>query len=91
MKKGKIIIISGPSGVGKTTIIKELINNKELNLTYSISMTTRKKRECETNGVNYFFVTNEEFDQAINNDQLLEWEEFVGNRYGTQRILFLIN
>lgn len=82
-KKGKIIIISGPSGVGKKTIIDQVINNVDLNLTYNISMTTRSPREHEKNGVDYFFVSNEEFDNAIERGELLEWAEFANNKYGT--------
>lgn len=83
MKKGSIIIISGPSGVGKKTIIDQFINNDELNLCYSISMTTREPRQGEQNGVDYYFVTNEEFNDAIKNNKLLEWAEFATNKYGT--------
>lgn len=82
-KKGQIVIISGPSGVGKKTIIDQVINDPELNLVYSVSMTTRKPREGEQNGVDYFFVSKEEFDKAIENKELLEWAEFAGNKYGT--------
>lgn len=82
-KKGKIIIISGPSGVGKKTIIDQVINNVDLNLTYNISMTTRSPREHEKNGVDYFFVSNDEFDNAIERGELLEWAEFANNKYGT--------
>lgn len=82
-KKGKIIIISGPSGVGKKTIIDQVINNVDLNLTYSISMTTRLPREHEKNGVDYFFVSEEEFNSAIEKGELLEWAEFANNKYGT--------
>lgn len=83
MKTGKIIVLSGPSGVGKGTILKEFINDPELNLTYSVSMTTRKQREGEINNVNYIFVSHSEFQDAINNDEMLEYAEFVGNYYGT--------
>lgn len=82
-KKGLIIIISGPSGVGKKTIIDQFINDPELNLSYSVSMTTREPREGEVNGVDYFFVSNEEFDQAVANNELIEWAEFAKNKYGT--------
>lgn len=83
MKKGSIIIISGPSGVGKKTIIDQFIHNDELNLCYSISMTTREPREGEKNGVDYYFVSDEEFNEAIKNNKLLEWAEFATNKYGT--------
>lgn len=82
-KKGKIIIISGPSGVGKKTIIDQVINDKNLNLSYSVSMTTRLPRENEVDGVDYFFVSNSDFEQAIANNELLEWAEFANNKYGT--------
>lgn len=83
MKKGLLIIISGPSGVGKGTVIKEVMKCKELKLTYSISMTTRKPRQGEKDGVNYFFVSKEEFLNAVDNNELLEHAMFVENYYGT--------
>lgn len=85
MKKGNLIILSGVSGVGKNTIIKELFDDPSLNMVYSISMTTRSMRPNEVNGNHYFFVNNEEFDKAIANNELLEWAEFCHNRYGTPR------
>ena len=84
-KEGLLIIISGPSGVGKGTIRRLVMEDNTLNLAYSISMTTRKKRDNETDGVDYFFVTPEEFERNIKADNFLEWAEFVGNRYGTPR------
>jgi len=83
MKRGLLIVISGPSGVGKGTIIKEFIDNPELNLAYSVSMTTREKRAGEVDGVNYEYVDRETFEKAIKNNELLEYAEFVGNYYGT--------
>lgn len=81
----KIILISGPSGVGKKTIIDTFINHAELNLAYSISMTTRTKRPDEQDGREYYFVSSSEFDNAIQNNELLEWAEFFGNKYGTKK------
>lgn len=85
MKKGLLIILSGPSGVGKGTIRHYLFDNYDLGFTYSISMTTRAPRDKEIDGVDYYFVTQEEFQRNIDEDNFLEWEEFVGNRYGTPR------
>ncbi len=84
-KRGLLIIMSGPSGVGKGTIREELMKKDDLNLHYSVSMTTRGMRPGEVNGREYYFVSREEFDRNIANDNLLEWAEFVGNRYGTPR------
>ena len=84
-KRGLLIIMSGPSGVGKGTIREELMKKDDLNLHYSVSMTTRGMRPGEVNGREYYFVSREEFDENIAKDNLLEWAEFVGNRYGTPR------
>ena len=83
MKRGLLIVLSGPSGVGKGTIIKRFIDNPDLNLAYSVSMTTREKRPGEIDGVNYIYATKEEFNQAVEDGQMLEYAEFVGNMYGT--------
>ena len=85
MKKGLLIVFSGLSGVGKGTILKELMPMEDLNLAYSVSMTTRKPREGEVDGVNYFFVTKERFLEAIKNGELLEHARFVENDYGTPK------
>ena len=76
-----IIIFSGPSGVGKSTIINELIKHK--NLYFSISHTTREKRHNEIDGVDYFFVTNIEFNNLINNKYFIEYEKYGTDFYGT--------
>ncbi len=85
MAKGKLIIISAPSGTGKSTIISWLMReHQELNLAYSISCTSRAPRGTEQNGVDYFFLTPEEFRQRIDNDEFLEYEEVYTDRfYGT--------
>ena len=85
MKKGLLIILSGPSGVGKGTIRKYIMDNFNIKLCYSISMTTRPRREKEVDGVDYYFVSPEEFQKNIDENNFLEWEEFVGNRYGTPK------
>ncbi len=85
MKQGKVIIFSAPSGSGKSTIINWLMQeHKELNLHFSISCTSRKPRGTEQNGVEYFFVSPEEFRQRIANGEFLEYEEVYADRfYGT--------
>ena len=85
MKKGLLIILSGPSGVGKGTVRKRIMKNEKLNLVYSISMTTRVPRNMEQDGQDYYFVSQEEFQKNIDNNNFLEWAEFVGNRYGTPK------
>ena len=80
----KLYVISGSSGVGKGTVLKGfLARNPHFML--SISCTTRKPREGEVDGVNYFFLTKEKFQQNIADDKFLEWAEFAGNFYGTKR------
>ena len=85
MKKGLLIILSGPSGVGKGTVRKYIMKRHDFPLVFSISMTTREPRATETNGVEYYFVSKEEFQRNIDEDNFLEWAEFVGNRYGTPK------
>ena len=85
MKNGFLIILSGPSGVGKGTVRRKVMEDQSLNLVYSISMTTRKPRNQEVDGVDYFFVSDEEFDRNLASGNLLEWATFVGNRYGTPK------
>ncbi|WP_342269020.1 guanylate kinase [Spiroplasma endosymbiont of Aspidapion aeneum] len=85
MKKGKIIIVSGPSGVGKGTVNKALLEEKDLKLVTSVSMTSRPSRPGEIDGVNYHFVSRETFEEHIKNNNFLEYVEFIGNYYGTLR------
>ena len=82
--KGKIFIISAPSGCGKTTLCKKLLNDK-LNLTHSISATTRPARKSEKKGVDYFFVSPAEFVAMIDRKEFLEYEENFGHLYGTPK------
>lgn len=84
MAKGLLIVLSGPSGVGKGTVCSEL-RARMPELVYSVSATTRQPRLGEENGVNYFFKTREQFLDMIEKDQLLEYAEYVGNFYGTPR------
>lgn len=80
----KLIVISGSSGVGKGTVISGLLErNPDFSL--SISFTTREKREGEVEGVNYFYVSKDEFQQSLKNDEFLEWAEFSDNYYGTKK------
>ncbi len=81
MKKGKFIVISGPSGVGKGTICKKIISDLELE--YSVSMTTRQKRDGEIDGINYYFTTKEDFEKRIKNDEFIEYAIYNDNYYGT--------
>lgn len=82
--KKKLYVISGSSGVGKGTVIKGFLErNPEFSL--SISHTTREKRAGEIEGVNYFYVTKEEFKESIKNNEFLEWAKFSGNYYGTKK------
>ncbi|MGV3487801.1 MAG: guanylate kinase [Tuberibacillus sp.] len=81
-EKGLLFILSGPSGVGKGTVCKAL-KQRDTKLSFSISATTRKPREGETNGVEYFFKSRDEFERMIKENKLLEWAEYVGNYYGT--------
>lgn len=83
-KTGKLIIFSAPSGCGKSTIIGWLMKHEELHLAFSISCTSRQPRGTEQNGVEYFFITPEEFRRRIENDEFLEYEEVYKDRfYGT--------
>ena len=81
VKPGKLLVLSGPGGVGKSTVAKNL--REAGDFWVSVSATTRKPRSNEIDGRDYFFVTDEEFTRMINADEFLEWAEFAGNRYGT--------
>ena len=84
-RRGLLIVLSGPSGVGKGTVRKELFKMPGHNLTYSISMTTRKPRAGEVDGQDYYFVSKKEFEEQIKRGNLLEYATFVGNFYGTPK------
>ena len=82
--KGKIIILSAPSGTGKSTIIRELRKQPELNLGFSVSATSRSPRPGENHGKEYYFISEKEFRKRISNDEFVEWEEvYSGTLYGT--------
>jgi len=83
MQQGKLIIITAPSGAGKTTIVQRLLNDNE-NLDFSVSACTREKREGETHGKDYYFITKDEFRNKVDQEMFVEWEEvYDGNYYGT--------
>jgi guanylate kinase len=82
--KGKLIVFSAPSGSGKTTIVRHLLNQEKLNLEFSISATSREPRGFEKNGIDYYFISLKEFKNHIKSDDFLEWEEvYRDNFYGT--------
>lgn len=81
IKPGKLLVLSGPGGVGKSTVAQKL--RQAGDFWVSVSATTRAPRINEVDGHDYYFVTNEEFTRMINDDEFLEWAEFAGNRYGT--------
>jgi len=82
-EKGLLIVLSGPSGVGKGTVRQAIFSRGEREFIYSISATTRKAREGEVDGKDYFFKEREEFERMIADNELLEYPEYVGNYYGT--------
>lgn len=84
MKKGFLLVISGPSGVGKGTVLHDLMNTQK-NLVYSVSVTTRKSRPGEIEGVSYFFKSHEEFEKMIEEDKFLEYAKVHDNYYGTPK------
>ena len=93
MNKGLLFVLTGASSVGKKDIRDRLLQDNELHLNYSISMTTRPKREEEVDGKDYYFVDHEAFAHALRNHELLEYTEFDGYYYGTPKhqVDFLLN
>lgn len=83
MSKGVLVVVSGPSGCGKGTVLAHLMRDK--GFCYSVSATTRRPRVGEADGVNYFFLSRQEFEQKIKDGLLLEYAEYCGNLYGTPR------
>ena len=83
MQRGTLIVLAGPSGVGKGSVVERLFSRDPDGLAYSVSVTTRAPRPGEVDGVAYRFVSDGAFDQMIANDELLEWAEIVGHRSGT--------
>jgi guanylate kinase len=82
MPRGQLIVVSAPSGSGKTTIVKAILA-KYPTMLFSVSATTRPKRENEVDGKDHFFLSRPEFEQRIKKNELVEWEEIYGNLYGT--------
>jgi len=78
---GKLIIFSAPSGAGKTTLVRHLLEIPELNLAFSVSATSRPKRSYEVDGKDYFFIGPEQFRKKIDYGEFLEWEEVYHNQY----------
>ena len=83
--KAKLIIFTGPSGVGKGTMLADFFKRVDNNIVYSISNTTRNPRDGEINGMHYFFMSKEEFETMIKNNQFLEYACYSGNYYGTNK------
>ena len=82
-KRGRLVVVSGPSGVGKGTVLKYVLERDDF--VYSVSATTRSPREGEVDGVNYFFITREKFEEMISGGELIEYAEYNGNYYGTPK------
>lgn len=84
-QRGLLIVLSGPSGVGKGTVRKAIFEEEGIDFQYSISATTRSPRKGEVDGEDYFFVTREQFEERINNGDMLEYAQYVNNYYGTPK------
>ena len=84
MRKARLIVFSAPSGSGKTTIVREILSCYK-NFVFSISATTRKKRQTEKDGIDYFFLSEEDFKKKIDAGEFVEWEKFYDYYYGTLR------
>ena len=82
-ERGRLVVVSGPSGVGKGTVLKYVLERDDF--VYSVSATTRSPRDGEVNGVNYFFITRDDFEKMIENGELIEYAEYNGNYYGTPK------
>ena len=83
-QKGLLVVVSGPSGTGKGTVCQKLLSQRN-NVRYSVSATTRKPREGEIEGKNYFFVSESKFLDMLDNDALIEWDKYCDNYYGTPK------
>ena len=83
LQRGRLVVVSGPSGVGKGTVLKYVTSRDDF--VYSVSATTRKPREGEKDGVNYFFISRDRFEEMITGGELIEYAEYNGNYYGTPR------
>lgn len=84
-RRGLMVVISSPSGAGKSTIARQLLSDNDMKLSLSVSVTTRERRPSEIDGVHYHFITRREFERRRDNDELIEWAEVHGNFYGTLR------
>ena len=84
MNPGLLIVVSGPAGVGKGTVVS-LVRERDKDVIFSVSATSRSPRPGEIDGRNYFFVTRERFEDMIQKNELLEWVDYCGNYYGTPK------
>lgn len=82
-KRGRLVVVSGPSGVGKGTVLKYVLSRDDF--VYSVSATTRNPRDGEIDGVNYFFISRDKFEEMIQGGELIEYAEYNGNYYGTPK------